>query len=92
MTVEQQGNMVDGISGISMYTSICQTNMNNRFMFVKTLVGTRQWGMQTSIKQQRWLVPIDCDAEVQMRNKMSFVPNECCEDVQIFTKLRHNSR
>ena len=52
----------------------------NKFMFVKTLVGTRQWGMQTSIKQQKWLVPIDCDAEVQMRNKMSFVPNECCED------------
>ena len=27
MTVEKQGNMVDGISGISMYTSLCQTNM-----------------------------------------------------------------
>ena len=61
-------------------------------MFVKTLVGTRPWGMQTSIKQQRWLVPIDCDAKVQICSKMSFVPNKCFEDSQEFRKFHHNAR
>ena len=64
----------------------------NKFMFVKTLVGICQWGMQTSIKQKRWLVPIDCDAKVQICSKMSFNPNKCCEDAREFTKIQHNSQ
>ena len=41
MTVEKQGNMVDGISGSSMYTSLCHTNMKAmRHTAIKDAVNT----------------------------------------------------